>query len=127
VRLLNPGPGEILDRMTVLRLKVKAAKEKQVPFLHFEMEYSELMPLLTRAKGNENLEVEFRQLALANKNIWDGIDCLRHAIEVNDIERMAKYGKEVLLMNDMRARLIGQVNRKFGITEQEKFLHQQTA
>ena len=35
---MNPSPGELLDRRTILRLKIEAGQRRQVDVGHFQVE-----------------------------------------------------------------------------------------
>ncbi len=122
MRLINPRLGELLDRLTILRLKVKHGDKVQ----HFQWEQREILILVearsqwlpdsTRAQL-EALEV---RLAQVNAAIWESEDRVRmfytHYIDVpfpltsTDADAAAKAGFQSQQLNDQRSALIHEIN-----------------
>jgi hypothetical protein len=114
MRVHNPGPGEIHDRIIVLMLKIQYGKPEQK--LHFVKERVELHDLLSesklRLKGPCDVGKPIRELMEIHERIWALID-LMHVEQPDD--RMAEFARESVRLNDRRAALVGEINAAFGI------------
>ena len=114
--LLVPlGPGEVLDRLTVLSLKYKAAQsERQRSTIDYERE------LLStewqyRFGDAPQVAVEWGELLATNAELWDLED------EVRIAERQENFGADfvaaarlIYRTNDKRARIKRRVNERLG-------------
>jgi hypothetical protein len=127
MRVLNPGPGEIIDRLTVVARKIVEGGERAK---HFEEEQEELHAALAQTWEflNEDSEIsivfkDLFMLAATNAAIWQKEDELRTR------RRKGVYsdetGAEVLAfriqeLNDQRAKLVSDINAAAGIVREEK-------
>ncbi len=122
MRLIQPRLGELLDRLTILRLKIQHGKETT----HFRWEFAQIILLVeersewlappTRAQ----MEALEEQLAGVNKAIWRSEDEVRgfreRYLEVpfpltsTDADAAAKAGFQSQQLNDRRSQLIHQIN-----------------
>ena len=118
MRLINPGPGELLDRKTILRLKVDAAYERQKPISHFEEERFEIVRRLHAFEDQKPVEmVDWEERLLeVNRRIWVAIDELR-ASASGYPATAAHWGLEAMRGNDRRAQIIHEINAAFGVAD----------
>jgi len=115
VRVLNPGPGEIIDRLIVLDLKFEHAKSDQ-PMAHFKEEQRELYRALRALDGNheasQQVKIIAQELRHVHRRVWILIDLMH--IECSDSD-MAIWARETVRLNDRRADLVGKINTAFGL------------
>ncbi|HXE74954.1 MAG TPA: hypothetical protein VNN18_04850 [Candidatus Xenobia bacterium] len=123
--LLNPTPGELVDRKTILHLKIEAGRRKQVDVAHFqeelEMIEAALADWLARHAGADRRAYDeaTRGLAEINQQLWRAEDDVR-ALPRSERERLADLAKLIPALNDRRAALVQQVNRVFRVGQVEK-------
>jgi len=134
MRLLDPSPGEILDRSSILILKIEAAEIKKLSASHFFSELNELSTIMLQKLDDEIINSEFEveaykkanaDLQIVNKRLWNYEDEVRALPRVSDstpdqIFRAAQLRELITDLNDCRADLVARLNSFFGIIEQEK-------
>ncbi|MFQ5663675.1 MAG: hypothetical protein ACE5HL_07580, partial [Terriglobia bacterium] len=83
VRLINPSPGELLDRKTILHLKIEAGQQGQVDVAHFQEEL-ELIEAALADWRHKNAGADRRaydeatkELAEVNRKLWHAEDEVR--------------------------------------------------
>lgn len=122
--LLNPSPGEVLDRMGILELKIMANEENDViEVLSLEiqeLEYFYEEKFRDKVSEAERETVAEHLLAL-NKDIWERIDEL-HRLDLveRNYQRIAVLGKLIASLNDKRCGIINGFDRLFGRATDEK-------
>lgn len=119
MRLIDPGPGELLDRETILGLKIKAASAVGKQTAHFEHELTGIRERLDPFRvALKPLSVWADALLSVNQLIWEAIDNLRAA---GDDQSAAHWGRKALYGNDKRAIMIHKINEECGVSNgQEK-------
>ena len=123
--LVNPTPGELVDRKTILHLKIEAGRRKQVDTTHFQQELEMIEAALTdwfakHASADRGAyEEATRGLADVNQQLWHAEDEVR-ALPRTERERLADLAKLIPALNDRRAGLVQQVNRLFRVGQVEK-------
>lgn len=124
MRLVNFGPGEVADRLTILSLKIAYGKQASKPVEHFENEREILLaqlPQITQAWFEPALE-----LAAVNAFIWQDTDRVRFlradydlgGLDHAAVQELANLAMRLQAMNDRRAILITLINANTGRTEQ---------
>jgi hypothetical protein len=132
-RLLAPNPGEVADRQTILKLKIKFALSNRVPGEHFSEELGALDDYLAEHWHKEftaQTRSEFLRLhddlLKVNKKLWDAEDEIRL---IRNHGGIFVAGHSLLLselaviiteQNDVRSNLVRQINALYGINQQEK-------
>lgn len=120
MRVLNPGPGEIVDRLTVVARKIVEGGERGE---HFKDEMMELVQFYNNncrtIDGAISLVIS---LAAINAAIWQREDELRayrlgKPPGTTDFTQLAFRIQE---LNDRRADLVKQINVAAGIVREEK-------
>lgn len=116
MRLVDPGPGELLDRLTILGLKIKAATDRGLETKHFTEEREQIVHLLYGwslvSSVYKEREAEWtRALTDANQRVWEAIDLQRIAKKEFDTLGLARWGLKALDGNDDRAAIIREINK----------------
>ena len=131
-RQLNPSVGEMLDRCSILELKMKAAADKRLELKHFTDEFIELQKVVSSKINATPVSFDFSmyekhkdELSMVNKKLWNYEDEVRALPRVSDstpdqILRAAQLRELITDLNDCRADLVAKLNSFFGIHEQEK-------
>jgi hypothetical protein len=115
MRVLNPGPGEIIDRLTVVARKIVEGGERAK---HFEVEMEELLTECERLdleEVNRDFAKNCYTLAAINAAIWQREDELRKRPR-----GVVKLAFRIQELNDQRARLVKEINSTAGIEREEK-------
>lgn len=136
--LLNPNPGEIIDRLTILELKITAAGKKGISAVHFEAEKLGLEDRLEHFKaclcedfcmddaGLDKKLTEIAQnhnaLAAVNSLLWQAEDDVR-ATREEEALKLASLCKRIAKWNDTRAQHIAILNLLYGLEEGPEKLH----
>ena len=117
--------GELLDKITILELKLEKIKDKE-KLVNIQKEFNELNPLcneLFRIYGGE-LQVHYLALAEINGQLWDIEDWIR------DCEREKRFDKEfvelarsVYITNDKRCEVKKIINlmTSSGLVEEKSY------
>lgn len=113
-RLHDPGPGEILDRLTILARKLVEGWLKRVTTAHWAEEYAALTAASPGWTGVLDLVLE---LAAVNAALWQAEDELRRLREQDVPHQGVGYRLAVRIqqLNDRRAELITLINTHAGI------------
>jgi hypothetical protein len=133
MRVLNPSPGELTDRLTILQLKIPAAKEVGKPTEHLQEEYEQIAEALNlwapRCRSREDTELLTTRLANTNRLLWLREDEVRWlpepeplpstAEQAENIMRLALVAKLIARLNDDRAERIAGLNALYGVEAQE--------
>lgn len=117
-RLINYGTGDVLDRLTILALKVlhygAAGKDTQ----HLLDERNALLPKVMTVNLTKAALEALLELGAVNGVIWGATDALRpYALqgwEAGEETRIAELGVQIMRLNDRRAHLIDTINRETG-------------
>jgi hypothetical protein len=118
MRLVNPGTGEVSDRLTILALKICAGKDAGRDVAHFEAERAALLTKIRTKTLNGAWFESVLELAAVNAFIWRGEDLLR-AIRLADSgaadwQGTARLAMQLQAFNDRRAELVRQINKDAG-------------
>ena len=125
MRLIHPSPGELLDRETILHLKIEAGRRRPVSVAHFEEELKMIEAALADWFGKNPgadrraYDEAAQELADVNRKLWDAEDEVRE-LPRSAQERLAELAKWIPELNDRRADLVQRVNRLFDVSQTEK-------
>ena len=123
--LMNPSPGELVDRKTILHLKIAAGERRKLKVGHFHKELELIEAALAewfrKSAGADRKKYSgaVHGLAEVNQKLWRAEDEVR-ALEPSARDRLAELAKLIPKLNDRRAELVRQVNRLFGADQVEK-------
>lgn len=117
--LTDPSVGELLDRLSILKLKIAHGEELIKPIGHFRTEQTEILRRLPQG-WQTTLDRQVTRLFEINELLWHGTDALRAAAKTNEVEVHARLGLSILRMNDERAQLIQAISEQHGDHRVEK-------
>lgn len=123
--ILNPSPGQLLDRLSILELKIAAFKKCRMPTDVFEAEKASIeermrdweqgliedmvwetnMPLINQSKN---------ALAAVNALLWAAEDSVREA-SADESFKLARLCKHIAAMNDARNQNIRKLDGLYGL------------
>jgi hypothetical protein len=132
--LLTPLPGEVVDRQTILELKMDAAGKKEISANAFRDEYDQLQAYLeknsfARAPERQDQEALYKKMKDVNTQLWNIEDEIRLIIKnAGDSSKLSadqkvqvcKISFEIPRLNDRRAELVREINKLFNIDRVEK-------
>jgi len=113
--LLDPSVGDLIDRLSILRLKIVHGEEAQKDISHFDTERAAILHRLNGVNLNTR---EIEKLFVTNEALWELTDALRQATNSDAVA--ARLGRKILSLNDERARLIAAISLAHGDTRMEK-------
>ena len=114
MRLINPGPGEYCDRLSILALKISHGEDRGVSTDHFRKEWAAILPKLCAVSGTAFLET-YTKLVVVNARLWQAEDRLREFRAAGgELEAVAQVAYQIQALNDARAGLIAGINKQTG-------------
>lgn len=125
MRLINPSPGELLDRKTILHLKIEAGGRRQLDVGHFREELASIEAALAdwwrknAGADRQAYDQATHELAEVNRKLWQAEDEVRQLAR-SERDRLAELAKRIPELNDRRADLVQRVNRLFHVSHGEK-------
>jgi hypothetical protein len=112
--LIEISPGELIDRITILQIKV----EKQVDRnkrMGLQEELAALTQLLDRLPGSPELDALAKELAAVNRTLWQVEDELRLCEQRSDFgPRFIELARSVYRENDRRSVLRCRIDQLLG-------------
>ena len=123
--LLHPTPGQVLDRISILNLKIRAYREAGRPFAALDGEWGELMVHLqllwpkvadgeTDKPWRTNLHKLNQALAAVNCEIWKDEDEVRLLEGTGWDKDLVTCHIHIAKLNDERMRLVREIDKAFG-------------
>ena len=112
---IKVSPGELIDKITILKLKNKFIQnENQLKNINMELDI--LLPILKKNNLDTN---EFEQLTdelyNINNKLWEIEDNIRDKERLSDFgEEFVKLARDVYFTNDKRSEIKLDINKKFG-------------
>lgn len=123
-RLVNPGAGDIADRLTILALKILHGQAAGKDVAHFISERNSLLVLLRNRELNGSWFEHVLTLAAVNAALWQRTDEMRLLLRLRGLDgawptaervlEAANCGCAILQLNDDRARLVRLINELSG-------------
>jgi hypothetical protein len=125
VKLVNPGTGEISDRLTILTLKILVGTEEKRDVAHFESERTTLLQKIHARTLNAMWFDALLELGGINAMLWHAEDDLRilrrqhvelvaDPKELQQLVEAVKIAFRIQALNDRRAELVTQINKEAG-------------
>lgn len=133
--LHNPGPGEILDRLSILALKLTYGAQAGRDLTHWQEERDALWQQLTESWGSVHVGHAYVDLASVNAALWQAEEEIRRLRALPEGARaqwtgglgnvwtvaVAMVAMHIANLNDSRADLVALINREAGLDRpQEK-------
>ena len=124
--LTEISAGELLDKMTILEIKLDKIRDKE-NLLEVSKEYESLKETKnSNIKLTKNLEKLIIQLKEINLKLWDIEDKLRICEKNKDFgEKFIELARGVYFNNDSRAKIKSEINKLLGsnIKEVKKYVN----
>lgn len=133
MKLVNYGPGEISDRLTILSLKILVGTEQGKDISHFKSEQAVLLAQIRSRSLNGSWFESVLELAAVNGQLWQAEDALRqerkHAAvyatsdstgntfaeeNARTAARVMPLAFRIQALNDRRAALVAAINTHTG-------------
>ncbi len=120
MRLIDPGVGEIVDRLSILALKILFGGEANKDVAHFQRERT---ALLAKIRGRDATGPWFHltfELSAVNAALWHAEDDLRILRtgaanpSVDVVTTVAMLAFRIQALNDTRADLVAAINKEAG-------------
>lgn len=115
--LLHPTPGQVFDRLAILKLKHSAYLRAKKPIDILALEMDELYKHLRDSKpGWEFAHVSLAsldRLSQVNETLWEAEDRVRNLGEDN-LRELAATAKMIAGLNDERMKLVQKIDQELG-------------
>lgn len=125
--LFSPSAGHVMDRMSILELKIEAARSRASATRDFEIEHMACLEAIAR-KATRLTEAEvveshslYAQLREQNQKQWNFEDAIHKALEemseyplYEDLILIAELAKGTHLGNKRRSELVSAIDTLFG-------------
>tara|TARA_B100000073_G_C23700129_1_gene559972 strand:- start:637 stop:1029 length:393 start_codon:yes stop_codon:yes gene_type:complete len=102
--------GELLDKISILEIKLKKIKDKSKIF-HIKKEYNILLKIKRKVKVNKKVNIYYKKLKAVNNSLWNIEDKIRLH------EKLKKFDKKFILLarrvyftNDKRSKIKLSIN-----------------
>ena len=115
--LIDPSVGDLLDRLSILKLKIQFGEQVGKSVGHFE---TERQAILQRMNGIDLNTPEIEKLFFTNEAIWNSTNEMRVVCDSHNESAQARFGRIILRLNDQRAELIQVINHQHGDARMEK-------
>ena len=111
--LLKPTPGQVIDRLTILELKIEAYRAAKRPVNALLDEGSQLRRHISKFKAHTTALLEMvRGLEIVNRELWAAEDKVR-ALPPEDLTNLAHTAREIARLNDARMFLVHELDKAF--------------
>ena len=118
MKLVNPGTGEISDRLTILALKIYTWQEQGSDVAHFEAERAALLAKIHSRTLNAKWFDALLELGAVNALLWHAEDDLREirggSGGKDEYAEAGRVAFRIQALNDRRAELVSQINKEAG-------------
>lgn len=120
MRLVNCGPGEWSDRLSILSLKILVGQEQQKDITHFRTEQTALLTSIRARTLNGTWFEQVLELAAVNSLLWHAEDDLREYRAKGqtkaNTDEIVELAFRIQELNDRRAGLVQDINVRAGET-----------
>ena len=109
--LVKISPGELLDKLTILEIKMSKISDK-AKIINIQTEYQSLLETWeTQIQNSEELNLLRSELKLINEKLWQIEDDIRMCERNSDFgPSFIELARSVYFKNDKRAQLKRQIN-----------------
>jgi|TARA_B110001454_G_C12296333_1_gene257509 hypothetical protein len=113
--LVEISPGELLDKISILEIKLKKIKDKENLSI-IKNEYRILKSALNLSiKMNKEINVLFSNIKKINQNLWNIEDKIRICEKNKSFKNVfIKLARDVYFNNDKRAKIKYKINNSLG-------------
>lgn len=114
-RVIDPGIGELFDRLSVLALKIQAGGVRDRDVTHFREERAAIVARLRqRVPGGKDWLESYSELAATNALLWQAEDEMRHyrneGQTIHNRDDIVDCAFRIQELNDARAQLVRGLN-----------------
>ena len=116
--LVPISPGELLDKITILRIKAQRMTERdKLANVRHELELLEQTWRESARQTKVDVSAEERELEAVNAKLWDIEDDIRDKESGREFDaRFIELARAVYISNDERAAIKRRINQKLGST-----------
>tara|TARA_B100000427_G_scaffold286680_1_gene260821 strand:- start:1479 stop:1880 length:402 start_codon:yes stop_codon:yes gene_type:complete len=109
------SPGELLDKLTILEIKLERIKDKE-KLTNISYEYDSLKTIVQHdISQSSKLDALYQELKLINGKLWEIEDDIRDCERVQDFsDTFVQLARSVYITNDKRASLKKDINMYLG-------------
>lgn len=121
MRLIDPAPGEVIDRITILHLKITKGNLTGGQTSHWEGELAGLMMRLEKWTLRMEWFAGFFRLAAINGLLWDATEKMEdYSVSYldNQTAEVAALGVLIFRLNHLRALNVSEINQWMGRVEE---------
>ena len=113
--LAEISPGELLDKISILEIKIEKIKDKNSLY-EINKEYKILKNAQnSKIETTDKIEKLFKEIKEINTNLWDIEDKLRICEKNKDFgKNFTELARKVYLNNDKRSKIKLQINKILG-------------
>jgi len=106
--------GELIDKITILELKIKNIKNDEEKIKNIKNEYKILIESMDQIKIDSNSDL-YKNLLEVNQELWDIEDKIRLKERDKEFdEEFVELARSVYITNDKRAKLKREIDIKTG-------------
>jgi len=127
MRLLSPSPGEVIDRMTILDLKIQVSGKKGTDAGQFLAEKASLENFMEHwdrllkeddqsPETYDSIRIAKTGLVAVNSLLWDAEEQVRILPETEMVQ-LAQLAKRIAKLNDSRSALVREISSLYGAPE----------
>ncbi len=112
--LIEQSLGEVIDRLTILEIKLKRISD---PALHHQVvvEHEKLLVVLSASQQIQDVAALRAELRTVNEFLWDVEDALRDHERRNDFgDLFVEHARSVYRLNDCRSNIKRRINEIAG-------------
>lgn len=110
--LINPGLGDVIDRLTILARKKAERPEAK----HFPPEFTQLLAKVDTGETTQTIIRFIIELAAINATIWERINMARELVRAD----RGGLALSLIHLNDTRQEIVAALNKLDGKNEEEK-------
>ena len=118
--LLHPTPGEVMDRMSIVELKIEAYRKSKKDTSRLTAEGRELSEYLTKFPDTHEIESLRNKLVTINLTLWKSEDEVRSC---RDRMRLYEVALNIAKFNDRRSKVIREIDRNCGVESIEEKIY----
>ena len=119
--LLRPSPGEVLDRLSIIGLKITAFQKAGKDKTKLAAEAHELIESLEELLIPVDAEILATKLSEINSELWKAEDDLREP-GIN-VFQIAHAAQNIAKLNDLRCSLIRKIDKACGVESIEEKIY----
>ena len=119
--LLRPSPGEVLDRLSIIGLKITAFQKAGKDKTKLAAEAHELIESLEELLIPVEAEILSTKLSEINRELWKAEDDVRSPSST--VLQIASTAQNITKLNDLRCSLIRQIDKACGVESIEEKIY----